>query len=298
MAKPTLADLRAFMAVAEHRSFRRAADLMGMTRSSLSHAIRGLEDDLGARLFHRTTRSVALTEAGERLLRRLDPLVHDLDQALESVAGEHGQVQGQLRINGNESAVRLLLHTVVPAYLARYPRVELDLSAEGRLVDIVEQGFDAGIRLGEAVPKDMVAVPLGPDVRFLAVASPAYLASQPAPTVPDGLAQHRCIRQRLPSGKRYRWEFSKRGHVVEIDVPGALTLDHSGLMVDAALQGLGITYVPEAYARKALDDGRLVTVLADWCPPIPGLMLYFPANRHMPGSLRALIDLIREMGGA
>ena len=295
MSKPTLSDLRAFIAVAEHRSFRRAADFLGIARPSLSHAIRGLEDSLGVRLFHRTTRSVALTEAGTRLLGRLDPLMHDLDAALEDVTGEQGHLQGQLRINGNDVAIRLLLRTVVPEFLARYPGVDLDLVAEGRLVDIVEQGFDAGIRLGEAVPKDMVAIPLGPDIRFLAVASPRYLAQRPAPEVPDALAQHQCIRQRLPSGKRYRWEFSKRGQTVEIDVPGTLTLDSNSLMVEAAIGGLGVAYVPEPYAHAALDDGRLVSVLEDWCPRIPGLSLYFPGNRHMPAGLRAFIDTIQAL---
>ncbi|MGF6241666.1 MULTISPECIES: LysR family transcriptional regulator [Paraburkholderia] len=293
MNKPTLTDLRAFMAVAEHRSFRQAADLLGITRSTLSHAIRGLEDSVGARLLHRTTRSVSLTEAGKRLLGRLDPLMSDLDAALEEVAGEQGLTTGTLRINGGENAIRLLLQTVVPEFLKRYPGVELDLVAEGRLVDIVEQGFDAGVRLGEAVPKDMVAVRLGPDIRFLAVASPAYLAVHPAPKVPDGLSKHQCIRQRLPSGKRYRWEFLKRRQEVAIDVPGVLTLDNNQLMVEAALDGLGIAYVPEPYARDALDDGRLVTVLEDWCPVIPGLFLYFPGTRHMPTSLRAFIDMVR-----
>lgn len=293
MSKPTLTDLRAFLAVAEHRSFRRAADLLGMTPSSLSHAIRGLEDNLGTRLLHRTTRSVSVTESGEHLLRRIHPLLHDLDTALEEVTGAHGQLQGQLRINGNEAAIRLLLSTVVPGFVARHPGVELDLVAEGRLVDIVAQGFDAGIRLGEAVPQDMVAVRLGPDLRFLAVASPDYLAQHPAPQLPDGLAAHRCIRQRLPSGKRYRWEFSKRGQSVEMDVSGTLTLDNSQLMVEAAIGGLGMAYVPEPYARAALDDGRLVAVLEDWCPSIPGLCLYFPRNRHVPASLRAFVDAVR-----
>lgn len=295
MSKPTLATLRAFMAVAEHRSFRRAADLLGMTRSSLSHAIRGLEDDVGARLLHRTTRSVALTEAGEQLLRRIAPLLGELDAAVAEVSGTHGKLQGQLRINGNEAAIRLLLHTVVPEFHARYPGVELDLVAEGRLVDIIEQGFDAGIRLGEAVPKDMIAVPLGPELRFLAVAAPSYLAAHPAPAVPDALSQHQCIRQRLPSGKRYRWEFGKHGQELEIDVPGTLTLNDNGLMVEAAIAGLGIAYVPQFYAQAALRDGRLVTVLDDWCPPIPGLCLYFPGNRHVPAPLRAFIDTIREL---
>jgi DNA-binding transcriptional LysR family regulator len=297
MNKPTLSDLRAFMAVAEHRSFRRAADLLGITRSTLSHAVRGLEDSVGARLLHRTTRSVSLTEAGERLLGRLDPLMSDLDAALEEVAGEQGHTTGTLRINGGENAIRLLLQTVVPEFLARYPGVELDLVADGRLVDIVQQGFDAGVRLGEAVPKDMVAVRLGPDMRFLAVASPEYLAAHPAPKTPDALTQHQCIRQRLPSGKRYRWEFLKRRQEVAMDVPGALTLDNNQLIVEAAMDGLGIAYVPEPYARAALHDGRLVPVLEDWCPTIPGLFLYFPRTRHMSTSLRAFIDMVRTATG-
>lgn len=291
---PTLSDLKAFMAVAEQRSFRRAADLSGVTRSTLSHAIRALEARLGVRLLHRTTRSVSLTTAGEQLLRRITPYLSGLEQALEEAADAQGSLLGTLRINGGEEAIYLLLHTVVPAYQARYPGVELDLVVDGRLVDIVAEGFDAGIRLAEDVPADMVAVRFGEDVRFLAVASPDYLARHPAPVTPDELANHRCIRQRLPSGRRYRWEFARHGQSIALDVPGTLTLNSSPLMVDAALNGLGIAYVPEMHARAALDDGRLVTVLEPWCPPIPGLCLWFPANRHMPASLRALIDLIKE----
>lgn len=291
---PTLSDLKAFMAVAEQRSFRRAADLSGVTRSTLSHAIRALETRLGVRLLHRTTRSVSLTTAGEQLLRRIAPHLSGLEQALEEAADAQGSLLGTLRINGGEEAIYLLLHTVVPAYQARYPGVELDLVVDGRLVDIVAEGFDAGIRLAEDVPADMVAVRFGEDVRFLAVASPGYLARHPAPGTPDELAHHRCIRQRLPSGRRYRWEFARHGQSIALDVPGSLTLNSSPLMVDAALNGLGIAYVPEMHARAALDDGSLVTVLEPWCPPIPGLCLWFPANRHMPASLRALIDLIKE----
>jgi DNA-binding transcriptional LysR family regulator len=297
MAKPSLTDLRTFIAVAEQRSFRRAADFLGVTRSSLSHSVRRLEDGLGTRLLNRTTRSVSPTEAGERLLSRLPFLLSDLDSALEEVAVAHGRPIGRLRINGPENAIRFLLQTVVPEFLARYPAVELDLVAEGRLIDIVEQGFDAGVRLGESLPKEMVAVRLGPDIRFLAVASPDYLAAYPAPKVPDELHQHQCIRLRLPSGKRYRWEFRKHRQEVELDVPGTLTLDNNHLMVEAAMAGLGIAYVPEPYARAALDDGTLLTVLEDWCPVIAGPSLYFPANRHVPTSLRAFIELIREARG-
>jgi DNA-binding transcriptional LysR family regulator len=294
MAKPSLADLTAFSAVATHRSFRRAADALGVSRSSLSHAMRSLERDLGIRLLNRTTRSVSLTEAGEQLLRRLTPVLRDLDEALDLVADEGGQPTGTLRINANEGAVRLLLQNVVPRFLARYPGMSLDLVAEGRLVDIVEQGFDAGVRLGESLPQDMVAVPLGDDFRFVTVAAPSYLAQQPRPVTPDDLMQHRCIRHRLPSGKLYRWEFARQGQEAVINVPGALTLDNNGLMIEAAANGLGIAYVPETAARACLDDGRLVTVLDDWCPVIPGLYLYYPGHRHVPAGLRAFIDVIRE----
>lgn len=292
---PTLKDLHAFMAVAEHRSFRRAAELLGVTRSSLSHTVRGLEGSLGTRLLHRTTRSVSITQAGEQFLARLDPLLGDLSQLLEEVASAQGRTTGTLKINGSEAAIRLLLETLVPKFLVRYPDVQLDLTAQGQLVDIVKEGFDAGVRLGEAVPKDMVAVRLGPDVRFLTVASPDYLAGYPPLETPDELASHQCIRQRFPSGKRYRWEFSKRGQELILDVPGALTLDNHQLMVEAAASGVGIAYVLEAYARPFIDRGTLVTVLEDWCPYTSGLTLYFPNNRHVPVSLRAFIDMVREL---
>lgn len=293
MPKPSLADLTAFASIAEHRSFRRAADTLGVSRSSLSHAMRGLERQLDVRLLNRTTRSVAPTEAGARLLRRLSPVLRDLDEALDGLSDDSGQPSGTLRINGNEAAVRMLLPKVVPEFLARYPQMALDLVSEGRLVDIVEQGFDAGIRLAEAVPQDMIPVRLGGNVRFVAVASPAYIAKRPCPVIPDDLHQQRCIRQRLPSGKLYRWEFAKHGQEVSIDVPGVLTLDHTGIMVEAALDGLGIAYVSEPAARAALDGGRLVILLEDWSPEIPGLCLYYPGHRHVPAGLRAFIDLLK-----
>lgn len=293
MPKPTLADLAAFQAVATHRSFRRAADALGQSRSSLSHAMRGLESQLGARLLNRTTRSVAPTELGERLLARIGPVLRDLDDALDVVAQVDGRVQGTLRINTSEAAARLLLQDVVPRFLAACPLVELDLVAQGQMVDVVAQGFDAGIRLGDALPQDMVSVPVGGGVRFVAVASPTYLAGHAPLVTPDDLKRHVCIRQRLPSGKRYRWEFAKHGQEVAVDVPGALTLDNVPLMVEAALRGLGIAYVPETSARAELDQGRLMPVLDDWCPAGPGLFLYFPANRLMPAPLRALVDLLK-----
>ena len=293
MTKPTLADLDAFAVVAAERSFRRAADLIGVSRSALSHRMRHLEEQLGVRLLHRTTRSVTLTDAGSRFLARITPTLKELDATLDTLADDRGEPSGQLRINAGKEAIRLLLAHVVPAYLRQYPEVDLDLVSEGRLVDIVEQGFDAGVRLGEAVPQDMIAVKLGDDLRFLAVASPDYLHRFGRPKVPDDLHKHHCIRQRLPSGKRYRWEFERRGQEIAVDVPGTLTLDDIGLMVEAAVDGLGIAFVPEVAARDRLASGQLVAVLEAWSPPYPGLMLYYPGHRHVPAALRAFIDLVK-----
>jgi DNA-binding transcriptional LysR family regulator len=294
MSTVTLASLRAFMMVAARRSFARAAGELGVSRSALSHAMRDLESELGVRLLHRTTRSVSLTEMGERLLAQLRPVLSDLDRALDDIGRDDKAMRGTLRINGSEGAIRQLLQTVVPRFLALYPQMELDLVSEGRFVDIVAEGFDAGVRLGEAVPKDMIAVRISEDFRFLAVASPRYLRKHGRPAVPEDLQMHRCIRQRLPSGKRYRWEFASHGQEITIDPPGALTLDSNTLIVEAALDGLGIAYLPEPYVRDALKRKRLVTVLDEWCPVIPGLFLYFPGNRHIPAGLRALIELARD----
>jgi DNA-binding transcriptional LysR family regulator len=294
MGKPTLDDLRAFAMVAARRSFVKAAGELGLSRSALSHAMRGLEDDLAVRLLHRTTRSVSLTEAGERLLARLRPVLTELDHVLDDIARDDKAVRGTLRINGSDGAIRALLQSVVPRFLAKYPQMELDLVSEGRFIDIVAEGFDAGVRLGEAVHKDMIAVRVSEDLRFLTVASPRYLRQHGKPNSPEELHSHRCIRQRLPGGKRYRWEFARHGQAFTIDPPGALTLDNNTLMTEAAIDGLGIAYVPEAYARDALAKKRLVALLVDWCPVIPGLFLYFPGNRHIPAGLRAFVELLRE----
>ena len=305
--KPSLADLTAFAAVARHQSFRAAADAMGVSRSSLSHAVKGLERDLDVRLLHRTTRSVAPTEAGARLLSRLVPTLQDLDDMLAGVTVDGEGPAGVLRVNANEAAARWLLRNVAPGFLERHSRVALDLVSEGRLVDIVAEGFDAGVRLHEAVPGDMIAVPFGGEVRFLAVAAPTYLSRHGEPGSPEDLRNHRCIRQRLPSGRPYRWEFARGSDELAIDVPGVLTLDHNGLMVEAAIMGLGVAFVPEPWARAALGDGRLVAILEDWSPVLPGLCLYYPGRRHVPPALRAFIDELRaadarskltQLGGA
>jgi len=213
---------------------------------------------------------------------------------LAEVDDFHGLPSGTLRINTSEIAARLLLGSVVPAFLARYPQVSLDLVTEGKLVDIVAEGFDAGIRLGEAVPQDMIAVRFGGPTRFVAVASPTYLAGRPAPKVPDDLKDHTCIRFRLPSGKPYRWEFEKHGQEIAIDVPGVLTLDHMELMAKAVAGGMGIAYISDKVAKPYIDREALVTLLDDWCPPIPGLFLYYPGHRLVPPALRAFIDVLKE----
>jgi len=207
--------------------------------------MRTLEANMGVRLLHRTTRSVSATEAGARLVARLQPVLRDLDLALGEVDAFRKRPSGTLRINTNETAARLLLRTVVPTFLARHPEMSLDLVTEGRLVDVVAEGFDAGIRLGEAVSQDMIAVRFGGKTRFVAVASPDYLAGRAAPQTPDDLKHHACIRVRLPSGKPYSWEFAKHGQELTVDVPGALTLDHTELMTEAAAAGLGIAYVSD-----------------------------------------------------
>ena len=291
--RPTLSDLEAFAAIAARRSFRRAADDLGLSPSTLSHMMRALEGRMGVRLLHRTTRSVSPTEAGTELLERLRPVLRDLDAALDAVGSFGGSPAGTLRINADEAAARLLLRATVPTFLERFPSVALDLVTDGRFVDIVAEGFDAGVRLGEAVPKDMVAVRFGGDARFLAVASPAYLERRGTPRTPDDLAAHACIRVRLPSGKPYRWEFARYGRETAIEVSGPLTLDHPGLMAEAAAAGLGIAYLAERWAAAAVADGALVPVLEDWCPPIPGLILYYPGHRHVPAALRAFIDVLK-----
>jgi len=294
MKQPDLDDMRAFVAIATRRSFRQAADELGVSPSTLSHMMRVLEEKLGARLLHRTTRSVAPTEAGERFLARIDPLLRELGAALEDASGSGERPAGSLRINAGEPVARLLLLDAVPLFQARYPDVSLDLFVDNRLVDIVAEGFDAGVRLAEAVPQDMHAVPFGAPVRFLAVASPAYLRGRTLPRVPDDLHAHRCIHIRMQSGKAYRWEFARHGDTIAVDPPGALTLNQISLMVDAAVAGMGIAYVPEPAARAPLADGRLVPLLDDWCQPSSALALYYPGHRHVPAALRAFIGVLQE----
>jgi DNA-binding transcriptional LysR family regulator len=292
--KPDLSALQAFVLVATRRSFRQAADELGLSPSTLSHMLRALEEKMAVRLLHRTTRSVSTTEAGEQLLNQLKPVLQGLESALSSVEAFRQQPTGTLRINASESAARQLLQRVVPLFLQRYPAISLDVVTEGRLIDIVSEQFDAGVRLLEDVPQDMVAVPFGGDLRFIAVASPAYVAKSGEPATPDDLLTHQCIRFRLPSGKLYRWEFSRRGVERHIEVKGALMLDHLELMVESAAQGLGIAYVPSSVAEQWLQSGKLQIVLEEWSPPSPGLALYYPGHRHVPAALSAFIEVLKS----
>jgi DNA-binding transcriptional LysR family regulator len=292
--RPNLQELFAASAVARHLSFRAAADELGISASTLSHMMRALEERLGLRLFNRTTRSVGVTEAGYELFASLSPILQDLDNALANVGRRRAEPTGTLRINASQQAIRLVLHKVVPGFLARHPGVHLDLVAEGKLIDIVTEGFDAGIRLGEAVPQDMVAVRFKQDGRFVAIASPTYLAARGMPRTPDDLGQHTCIRFRLPSGKLYSWEFERHGQQITVDVTGPMTLDDMPLMVEAASNSVGIAFVWIDVAQEALHRGDIRLVLEDWTPSFPGYFLYYPGHRLVPPALRAFIDILKE----
>jgi DNA-binding transcriptional LysR family regulator len=298
MSRPSISDLTAFVAVATHRSFRRAADELGTAPSTLSHAMRGLEERLGLRLLNRTTRSVSPTEAGFRLLASLQTALASLDEALGSVAAFRGsgKVAGTVRVNAPRLGAALLVRDVLPRMADRFPDVTVDLVVEGRLVDIVSGGFDAGLRLADSIPRDMIAVPFGQPVRFICVAAPAYLKRAGTPKTPDELMRHRCIRHRLPGGKLYRWEFERAGQGMVIDAPGAVILDDEELMVEAAVQGLGIAYVASPAAAAALKARQLREVLSAWMPAAEAIAVYYPGHRSVPPALRAFLDVVKASG--
>lgn len=293
MTPASLADLQAFAAVARRRSFRQAAGELGVSPSALSHALRGLETRLGVRLLNRTTRSVALTDAGERLLARLTPALQDIHGALDEINAFRDSPFGTLRINAPRAACELVLAPMIGRFLAQHPGMRVELVAEDALVDIVATGFDAGVRFGVSLQQDMVAVPLGPAQRFVVVGSPDYLARHGTPTEPRELARHRCIRIRFPNGHFYRWEFARDKERCEIEVDGPLATSEMRVMVDAAEQGLGLAYVYHQYAAPPVAAGRLHTVLDDWCPEIPGFYLYYPSRRLQPNGLRAFIEFVQ-----
>jgi DNA-binding transcriptional LysR family regulator len=289
-----LFELNAVAAISAHRSFRAAATELGISPSALSHAIAGLEKRLGVRLINRTTRSVALSQAGERFLARVSPALREIKGAMEDVNAFRDTPAGTLRINAKERAAHQILRPVVAKYLRRYPDMQVELTMEGRTIDIVAGGFDAGIRLAESVPQDMVAIPCGPDSRFIVVGAPAYFDRASVPRSPADLLAHECIRRRMPSGNLYRWEFEKRGEEIALDVPGRLTLDSDTLMVEAAIDGLGVAFVSDFWVTDQLAAGTLRAVLEDWTPPFPGLRLYYPPHRHMTAGLRAFVDMLKE----
>ena len=291
-----LTELDAVLAVARHGSFRAAAAALEMSTSALSQSVAALETRIGTRLFHRTTRSVRLTEAGERFVAEVGPALADIRNAMERVSDSGQAPAGTLRINTSVGAARRVMGPYLIPYLKRYPGVHLDLVTEDRLIDIVREGFDAGFRTVDTVPRDMIAVPLGAPVRFAVVGSPAYFEAHGRPRTPLDLQAHTCIRARMPAGHIYHWEFERHGEIVQVDVAGTLTLDEPQLMLEAALAGLGLTYLTEFNVTEDLEAGRLERVLEDWTPPFERLCLYYPGRRHVPATLRALIELIRETG--
>ena len=296
--KVSLAELEAITAVARHGGFRAAARELGMSSSALSHAVAALEERLSVRIFNRTTRSVALSEAGERFVADVAPALAAIDRAIEDAGMSAGTVSGTLRLNMAPGAARMLLVPLILEYGRRYPNVDVEIVTDNALVDVIGKGFDAGVRLVEVVPADMVAIPILPTIRSLVVGSPGYFSNRSHPIVPSDLLRHRCIRARMASGRLYRWEFERRGQAVLIDAPGSLILDASDLMLSAALEDAGLAYISEPSVAAHIASGDLIPVLQDWSPPYPGLSLYFAQRRQMPARLRALIDLIREQGAS
>jgi DNA-binding transcriptional LysR family regulator len=289
-------DLATFLAIARHRSFRAAATELGVSASALSHALRNIETRLDLRLINRTTRSVALTEAGERLFSRIRPAFQDIDDALEDLNNFRGKPSGTLRFNAARQSTQLVLLPIVTSFLKVFPDVNVELVVNEALVDMVSAGFDAGVRFGETIAGDMIAVPIGPRHRFAVVASPGYFKILKPPVTPHDLKGLPCIRYRFTSGALYRWEFERGGIEVDIDVGGPLTLNDQDLMVDAALDGAGLAFVFEAQVEELIAKRKLVRVLADWCPAYPGFFLYYPSRRQLPAALRAFIDFARSGG--
>ncbi len=293
MALPSLPALDIFLAVAKHGSFRRAATERGVTPSALSHAIRGLEEGLGVRLFNRTSRSIRITAAGEHLLRRIGPALGDIAEAVEQLGLYRDRAAGTLRLNVPRNAVELVVKPVMARFLAAYPEITLEIVSDDGMVDIVAEGFDAGIRAGQHLGQDMISVPVGPPLRFAVVGAPAYFASREPPRLPQDLVTHACIGRRYPSGARYDWVFAKGDEAFKIEVSGPLIADDRTLIVAAALAGIGLAHIHEALVIDHLAWGDLVRVLGDWCPALPTFFLYYPGRRQLPAPLRAFIDMAR-----
>jgi DNA-binding transcriptional LysR family regulator len=297
MAGDNFHDFVAFVAVAEERSFTRAATKLGVSQSALSQTIRGLEAKLGVRLLTRTTRSVAPTEAGERLLRTLGPALDDIDATLAGLGELREKPSGTIRITATENAARAALWPALVKLLPDYPDIHVEIAIGYGLTDIVAERFDAGVRPGEIVAKDMISVRIGPDMRMAVVGAPSYFATRSRPKTPQDLTGHNCINLRLPThGGLYVWEFEKNRRELNVRVEGQLVFNTAGLLLEAAVAGFGLAYLPEEQVQPYLDDGRLVRVLADWCPPFPGYHLYYPSRRQPTPAFALLVDALRYKG--
>jgi DNA-binding transcriptional LysR family regulator len=293
MRKIGIVELEAAMAVARRRSFRAASSDLGVSPTALSQTIAGLEARLGVRLFNRTTRSVSPTNAGEQFLAEVEPAVGAINHAVETVNSHRDKPAGSLRINSSIGAARRILSPIILEFVRLYPEMQVDLVTEDRPIDIVAEGFDVGVRPGDMVPADMIAVHLEePIQRFAVVGSPDYFEGRAAPETPQDLLHHTCIRARNPSGSMYRWEFEQDSRVFTLDVPGQLTLYDGSLTLEAALAGMGLAYLAEWWISESVHEGKLRRVLDGFVPPSAGLCLYYPSRRYQPAGLRALISFI------
>jgi DNA-binding transcriptional LysR family regulator len=289
------AQLTAFVAVAEHRSFTRAAEHLGLSTPSLSQAIRSLEESFGVRLLNRTTRSVALTEAGEQLLSHLNPVLEGVDNAIDAVNAYRDTPAGTIRLTVHPLAAVTVIAPLVARFSAAYPAIGLEVSVDLACKDIVGDHFDAGIHLGSSIAQDMIAVPIGSKFRVVTVASPEYLARKPAPSTPEDLQQHNCVRYRWDKDVvGNSWRFMKGGEQVEVRVEGTLTVNDHDLALRSALDGIGIVQLPEASVSGLISEGKLVLLLPDWAPRWAGFFLFYSSRRHVPLKLRALVDFMRR----
>lgn len=297
MDRRQLNDLAAFAVVARERSFTRAAALLGMSPSALSHAMRGLEERLGVRLLARTTRSVAPTEAGERLLRSLTPALDEIERGLAALGDWRERPSGTIRLTTFSYAAETVLEPALPGFMLAYPDVRVEVDVDDGLTDIVAAGFDAGIRFGETVEKDMIAVRVGPDLRSAIVGTPDYFARHPPPETPWDLERHSCVNYRLKTSLGLlQWEFEKGGREVRVRTSGSLVVNNGGLAAAAVNAGAGLGYMLEDQVAEDLRAGRLIQVLADWCPHFPGCYLYHSSKRQSSPALKALIDTLRQRG--
>jgi DNA-binding transcriptional LysR family regulator len=294
VARENISDLLAFLAVAKERSFTKAAAKLGVSQSALSHTIRGLEEDLGLRLLTRTTRSVSPTEAGERLLRTVGPRFDEIKTELAALTELRDKPAGTVRITAGEQAAETILWPAVAKLLPNYPDIKIEIIVDYGLTDIVAERYDAGVRLGEQVAKDMIAVRIGPDMRMAVVGSPSYFAKQKRPKTPQDLTAHDCINMRLPTyGGLYAWEFEKGGRELKVRVEGQLVFNNVALRLNAVLAGLGLAYLLEDQVQAHLAAGRLVRVLADWCPPFSGYHLYYPSRRQSSPAFALIVEALR-----